>query len=112
MPCRDPCSWPSAMDAISRGWESVPLLGGEIRLLHGLRSPADSLVLSPLCEGGDRGGGTGTAGYLARRLCRSSGAWHGVSRGLRPTPPAPPSQGGKGRGARTRAGDDGRSVQT
>ena len=45
---------------------------------------------------GGQGGGTGTAGYLACRLRRLSGCGTAaISRGLRPTPPSPPSQGGE-----------------
>ena len=76
-----------------RGW------GGEILLLLGLRSLADSR-LSPPFEGGDRGGGTGTAGYMTCRLrVPLSRGTAVISLGLRSTPPPPPSKGGNSEAA-------------
>ena len=73
-------------------------LGGEILLLLGLRSPADSLSPFPPLRRGGRGGGTGTAGYLAWRLRR---CWRALRRYDLPRPashpPLPPlRKGGKG----------------
>src|SRR4051794_41153655 len=55
------------------------------------------LRLSPPCEGGRRGGGTGTAGYLACRLRRCSRVWHRRELpGPASHPPYPPfARGGK-----------------